>query len=144
MIAFYESGLEAVTIGKNVTELGDGAFGGCHNLQSVTVAEENRKYVAEDGVVFSADRTALYIFPAGRSGSYTVPGTVVQIVPYAFAGASDLTNIPESRRDFIRKRLTAEAAKNNPSLLNRDQKSASSNPRRNTSQENTCSEFYSV
>lgn len=49
-------------------------------------------------------------------------------------GALKLT--PESRRDFIRKRLTAEAAKNNPSLLNRDQKSASSNPRRNTSQEN--------
>ena len=91
--AFFGSGLEELTIGANLIDLGDGAFSGCRSLQNISVSEENPNYTSMDGVVFSKDNTVLCMFPAGRSGSYTVPAYTVRIANYAFAEATSLTDV---------------------------------------------------
>lgn len=91
--AFFGSGLEGLTIGANLVNLGDGAFSGCGNLQNIDVAEGNSAYISVDGVVFSRDKTVLCIFPAGRSGFYSVPASTVHIANYAFANAEKLTDL---------------------------------------------------
>jgi len=91
--AFFGSGLENLTIGKNLVEVGDGAFSGCPNLQSIQVAPENAQFKAQDGVVFSKDGTVLHFFPAGRSGSYALPANTVRVADYAFANAYELTDV---------------------------------------------------
>ena len=91
--AFFGSGLEELTIGANLIDLGDGAFSGCRSLQNISVSEENPNYTSVDGVVFSKDNAVLCMFPAGRSGSYTVPAYTVRIANYAFAEATSLTDV---------------------------------------------------
>ena len=91
--AFFGSGLEELTIGANLIDLGDGAFSGCRSLQNISVSEENLNYTSVDGVVFSKDNTVLCMFPAGRSGSYTVPAYTVRIANYAFAETTALTDV---------------------------------------------------
>ena len=91
--AFYGSGLENLTIGASLIDLGDGAFSGCRKLINIDVSEDNPNYMGIDGVVFSKDNTALYMFPAGRSGTYTVPAYTTRIANYAFAEAEKLTDV---------------------------------------------------
>ena len=91
--AFYGSGLEELTIGASLVELGDGAFSGCRNLINIDVSEENPNYTGIEGVVFSKDSTALHMFPAGRSGIYTVPAYTTRIANFAFAEAEKLTEV---------------------------------------------------
>ncbi len=76
--------LTSVTVGAGVTELFDRAFSECPSLLTVD-AKENAVCTAEDGVLFSKDKTTLLQYPSGRSGSYTVPDFVTKIAPWAFA-----------------------------------------------------------
>src|SRR5690606_29145955 len=45
------------------------------------------------GVLFSADRTELIRFPAGRGGEYSIPSSVVVVRHSAFDGAAALTRV---------------------------------------------------
>ena len=92
-LAFYGSGLEEVTVGAGLTSLGDGTFSGCEELQVINVAEGNPKYSSYDGVVYNKAQTELLMVPGARSGSYTLPGTVDTIAPYAFAGVKKITEV---------------------------------------------------
>ncbi len=54
------------------------AFVFCKGLMNVYTYDTNPKYQSIDGVLYSKDQKTLLLFPAGRSGSYTVKdGTVV-------------------------------------------------------------------
>ncbi len=83
-----------VFAGSNVTSvvLGDGID--FENVQlsgapfvnvAVSVAENSTKYVEENGVIFNADKTKILYVNASVTGEYTVPETVTEIAPYAFA-----------------------------------------------------------
>ena len=91
--AFYGSGLEELNIGAGLTDIGEGAFSGCRNLQQIHVSSTNPVYASQDGIVFSKDQTVLYWYPAGRGGVFALPGTVVRIADMAFAEAARLTEV---------------------------------------------------
>ncbi|MBE6576228.1 MAG: leucine-rich repeat domain-containing protein [Ruminococcaceae bacterium] len=79
------TGLTAVHIPAGVSEIGGFAFHGCSGLTAITVAAGNPAYAAEDGVLFSGDKTQLLLYPAGREQtSYAVPDTVSVVAACAF------------------------------------------------------------
>lgn len=70
----------------------DGMFGGCTNLETITVDSENTVYTAQDGALFSKEKTTLYCVPQGKSG-FTIPVGVNKIENGAFSGCTKLTEI---------------------------------------------------
>ena len=93
MLAFYGSGLESVTVGASLTELGAGCFSGCEALSSINVVPDNPEYSSFDGVVYNKTQTELCLVPGARSGTYTLPETVKTIAGYAFAGAKKISEV---------------------------------------------------
>ena len=85
--------LMEVTIPSSVTAIGDYAFGGCSNLKSIAVESGNEKYCAEDGVLFTKDKTTIICYPSGKVGEYTIPGSVTAIGDYAFYGCNGLNRV---------------------------------------------------
>lgn len=89
--------LTSVEIPASVRTVGSGAFTNCSNLTEITVAEGSTSLVAEDGVLYNSGMKSLIAYPAGRTGSYEIPSTVTVINPYAFCGASGLTDLKMSK-----------------------------------------------
>ncbi|MGI5925017.1 MAG: leucine-rich repeat protein, partial [Lentisphaeria bacterium] len=92
------SGLASVMIGAGLTSIGDNAFDGCSGLTGITVADDNPSYSSWDGVLFDKNQTTLLLFPAGKSGEYSIPDDVTSIGKRAFYGCAGLSrvNIPNS------------------------------------------------
>ena len=65
----------------------------CQNLKTIDVDPDNTNFCSVDGVMFSKDMKKLISFPAGISGSYTIPDGVVSILSDSFYGCEKLTNI---------------------------------------------------
>jgi hypothetical protein len=87
------SALTAVSIGSGAVTIGNGAFYGCYNLSAVTVAPANPAYSSVDGVFFDKDQSMLIQYPARKTGSYAVPGTVTGIAADAFDTCTSLTSV---------------------------------------------------
>ncbi len=87
------------TIPASVTDISSTAFVGCTNLKSIAVEGSSASFVSEDGVVYSADRSVLVAYPAGKTSSeFKIPSTVTSINSiYCFNGCKDLTKITLSR-----------------------------------------------
>lgn len=97
--AFYKcSILETIEIPASVTTIGSGVFVRCTGLTSITVADGNQHFTAEDGILYNKDKTELLICPQGISGDVTIPNSVTKISSSAFSGCTQLTNvtIPEN------------------------------------------------
>ena len=92
--------LTAVQIPDSVAELAEWAFSDAGKLSSVEFYETGTNepaYISENGVVFSADKQKLILYPAARQGdggtsSYRIPASVTEIAPYAFA---DVRTLPD-------------------------------------------------
>lgn len=81
--------LTKVTINYNVGEIGELAFANCPNLTAFEVNESNRNYIAQDGILFSKDKSLLLQYPIGKPGeSFEVPDSVERIAQGAFAASS--------------------------------------------------------
>ena len=61
-------------------------------LTNINVSAENDDFTSVDGVLYNKDKTELIAFPAGRTGSFTVPSHVKEIGQDAFSN-SKLTSI---------------------------------------------------
>jgi hypothetical protein len=91
--------LTSVTIPAGVTWIGshgyknEGAFSGCSKLTSITVHEDNEDYSSVDGVLFDKDKKILFVYPAGKTGNFTMSDTCSTISDRAFAGCIGLTSI---------------------------------------------------
>ena len=57
------------------------------------VEAENNNYVAVDGVLFLKDLTTLEVYPAGKTGEFSIPNGVTSIKSYAFWRCTGLTNV---------------------------------------------------
>jgi len=69
--------LEEITIPSTVKMIGVETFDLCSNLRSINVASGNQCYVADDGVLYTADKKALMGYPAARAADhFTIPSTV--------------------------------------------------------------------
>ena len=84
--AFYMCrSLLSVTIPSTVTSIGVGAFGYCDGLTAINVDGGNQYFTSDNGVLFNKTKTHLLCYPAKKSGHYTVPNTVTDIVESAFS-----------------------------------------------------------
>lgn len=61
-------------------------------LTNINVSAENEDFTSVDGVLYNKDKNELIAFPAGRTGSFTVPSHVKEISQDAFSN-SKLTSI---------------------------------------------------
>ncbi len=77
------SGLTTITLGAGVNQISTSAFGGCTQLTAINVNPTNAVLSSIAGVVFDKSQTTLIQFPPGYPGSYTTPGSVTSIAPYA-------------------------------------------------------------
>jgi hypothetical protein len=90
----YCTGLSRIEIPSLVDTIGDNCFANCSNLKEITVAEGNKSYQSQDGILFNKDLTTLCCYPAGKEGAqYTVPSTVTAISIRAFYLNTSLTRI---------------------------------------------------
>ncbi len=91
------SGLTSVHIPSGVTMIKPGAFAGASygnsRLTSITVDNNNPAYMDIEGVVYSKDKETLVVFPAGKSGRYTISNSVQVIEDASFSGCKGLTGV---------------------------------------------------
>lgn len=85
--------LQKISIPKTVKTIGEFAFAKCTVLSQINVDSANTVYSSSDGVLFNKNKTQLICHPAGKSGDYTVPSTVTEIWPAAFAYSAGLTSV---------------------------------------------------
>ena len=85
--------LTYIKVPATVTTLSGNTFAECRSLTEIEVHKNNTSYLSENGIVFTFDKTTLVAFPAGRSGEYTVPESVLTIGVSAFEGAYKLTAV---------------------------------------------------
>ncbi len=90
--ALYMCRIGAVEIGSGCDQIAQ-SLQDISRLLAVQVREDNGKYKAEDGVLFTKDGKTLLLYPNGRSGqSYTVPETVTAIAAGAFGDCAGTGN----------------------------------------------------
>ncbi len=76
---FGES-LEKLHIGKNLKAFAGMAYYHCKNLKEITLAEGNASFLVEDNILYSLDKTKLYLYPSQKpETSFTVPETVTEL-----------------------------------------------------------------
>ena len=92
--AFYScTGLTSVTIPDSVSSIGSSAFTDCNGLTSIMVDALNPAYSSLDGVLFDKNQSILIQYPAGKTGSYLIPGSVINIGAFAFYDSNGLTGV---------------------------------------------------
>ncbi len=92
--AFAEcSGLTSVMIGSGVASLADSTFDGCNDITDFNVDTDNAIYSSAGGVLLNKAASTLIRFPAGKTGSYSIPGTVTSIYTHAFIYTSGITTV---------------------------------------------------
>ncbi len=89
----YCQNVTGVTIPKSVTSIEKWAFEGCFSLPSFTVASDSSSFSVKNGVLYNKDQTTLIKYPAGKGGSFVVPGTVSAIDGWAFFDCPKLTSV---------------------------------------------------
>lgn len=96
--AFYGCiNLQEVAIPASVSYIGVWALGWCESLTNIFVDSRNTVYCDQNGVLFSADMKELLVYPAGKTGNYTIPSTVTRLGDYSFESVQmDLLTIPAS------------------------------------------------
>ena len=94
-LAFFNCvSLQSVAIPATLTTLGENVFGDCISLQTFAVENGNTSFSVENDVLMNAEKTTLFCYPPAKTGTtYSVPNTVTEIAPYAFASAADLTDV---------------------------------------------------
>ena len=81
--AFKGSSIKSLHIPGKVTYISWDAFDECENFEGVTVDSSNGRFSADDGVLYSKDKTKIVRCP-GKKKSLTLPNTVRTIGEFAF------------------------------------------------------------
>lgn len=102
---FNAESLKKITIGKNVSQIGDWAFTNNQALQEFVVDEDNEYFTAIDGALYTKDMKTLLSYPAARNiefdkfgaalntATFTIPEGVETIRSKAFYKCYYVENI---------------------------------------------------
>ena len=83
-----------VTVGGEISRIGEHAFFNWLSLESITLSEDNGYFCLNDGVLYNSDMTALIKYTAASTReSFSVPDTVTVIDHSAFMEADNLKSI---------------------------------------------------
>ena len=83
--------LKTVTLSKSVQFIGEAPFYGCTALEEIIVPEDNPKFQAIDGNLYSRDGKWLYQYALGKKDtSFVIPEGIGRIAQYAFAGCDSI------------------------------------------------------
>jgi len=85
--------LKSVSIPLSVTSIKENVFGMCLSLTNINVEQQNSTYVSVDGVLFDKSGKTIICCPAGKSGEYSIPSSVIKIFDRAFWYCNNLTRI---------------------------------------------------
>ena len=92
--AFYcDWRLAGISIPAGLVSIGSNAFAACYGLTQILVDANNTAYASQEGVLFNYAKTSLIQCPAGKTGSYSIPGGVTGIGNLAFGECTGLTGI---------------------------------------------------
>ena len=89
----YCDHLTGILIHSGIDTIGEYAFRDCQSLEAITVDVGNSKFGSVDGVLFNKILSTLIQCPGGKTGAYTLPGSVAIIDDYAFYYCDRLTSI---------------------------------------------------
>ena len=78
--------VQSVKIPSKVTSYSH-SFSRCSSLTEITVDTANRSFASNAGVLMNDDGDTIYQYPAGKTGSYSIPADVDTIASYAFSGS---------------------------------------------------------
>ena len=81
------------TIPASVKSIPDFAFYGCSSLSAFSVQNSNTRYSSNAGVLFNKNQDSLFIFPALKAGTYSIPATVKHIGASSFENCYNVTSI---------------------------------------------------
>lgn len=80
-----------ILIPGNVTDIAEGAFCDCASLKAFTVAVDNTKFTAEDGVLYSKNGSLIVSYPQAKADvTFTLPENVMLIARNAFRNCGNL------------------------------------------------------
>lgn len=86
--------VKSVFFPATIDDIDTDALSWCPSLENIFVDASNTTYTAEDGVLFSADRTRLIRCPEGkRCGIYIIPQGIRQLTVGAFYGCKLISGI---------------------------------------------------
>lgn len=92
--------INSVFIEEGVTYVSPFAFASCSNI--IAFSADTSAYKSVEGVLYSADETALVCYPGGKNNtSYTIPKSVTEVSPAAFLSASRLQSVDVSGDNFV-------------------------------------------
>lgn len=100
--AFRENfSLRTVSLPSTLNSLTFDAFYRCTALTGVSVSSSNPYFTSYGNALFNKDKSELLLYPAGRTGSYTVPNGVTEFANYAFAYSKlSFITLPTSLRQI--------------------------------------------
>ena len=93
--------LTSLSIPGSVPAIANDELVNCFTLSSIRVDASNPAYSSEEGVLLNKRKTRLLCYPAGKSGGYSIPGSVTGIGNHAFACCRRLTDLSLSRRMLL-------------------------------------------
>ena len=86
--------LESFAFADTIMFVGAGAFAACNALTFFQVDPGNSVYSSDAaGVLYNKNKTALHTCPAGKTGTFTIPGTVRTIGEMAFYGCKNISRV---------------------------------------------------
>lgn len=89
-----------ISIPASVEIIGDCAFlnFSSESLKNITVANENKYFSSENGVLFNKNKTELLCYPCGKNETtYTVPNTITKLAKVSFSGCKlNKLNLPNN------------------------------------------------
>ena len=92
--AFAFSGLQRITLGRNVHDIDDDAFKDCPSLKFIKVDAENPNFHSdENGALYNTRTLTLLHIPQGFSGEFAVEAGTKLIGAYAASGCTALTGL---------------------------------------------------
>ena len=82
--AFNKARVTGVAIPASTTDLSSQPFYNCSSLLSISVDPVNSVYSSLNGVLFDKNQVTLILYPAGLTGSFTIPTSVTTVGTFAF------------------------------------------------------------